>query len=188
MKLGILILWPVKVVFVLVVRREFWLAAAAGDEWKDPVHGCLVAGQAWAACIPVYQWLSPISYYNDLLGSHLSLLPFRKTLLKITAETKKLWKSWGCFYFFSFQVYVLPGYMYLPHSKLQIPPKGCLPRDNLVTTEAETKPHMSYWFLAADRLSSSGVVFRVDEDLGSRFQGTKSFSAQSNPCLELATD
>lgn len=58
----------------------------------------------------------------------------------------------------------------------------------------QKQSHKSYWFLAADRLSSSGVVFRVDQDLASHFQGTKSFSAQSNPCkdftrcLELATD
>lgn len=145
-------------------------------------------------CFPVYQWFPPISLYSDLLGSHLSPFPFRKTLLEITAETKKLWEIWGCFCFNSFQVYVLPGYVHLPHSKLQIPHKGCLPKDNLVTTGAATKPHISYCFLVTDSLSSSGSVFRTDEDLASHFQGTKSFSAQFNSCkdftrcLELATD
>lgn len=50
-------------------------ATFAGD---DCVHGCLVAGQALAACFLVCQWFSPISYYNGILGYHLSSLPFCK--------------------------------------------------------------------------------------------------------------
>lgn len=165
-------------------------AAFAGDDCKDHVHACLVAGQGLAACSPVCPWFSPISYYSGVLGYHLSSLPFCKNFLfEITAETKKLWESWHRFYFSSFRCMSSYGICACPVLNWKYPLRVISPGTNW----GRTKVTYVIW-ISGSSLSSSGAVFRVDEDLSSYFQGTKSFWAQPNPdkdftrCLEFATD
>lgn len=86
-KEGILILWPVEIVFV--VRWDFWLLLLEEMTVQTIYVGAWWLGRPWLVVPLVCQWFSPTSYYNGLLGYHLSSLPFCRNFFCFKLQQKR---------------------------------------------------------------------------------------------------